>query len=61
MKDTLTMTRAQFGDAVYAAVLKYSSSRVGGHLVPYGALAGDQGVIQYAWDNLTRRSERGDR
>lgn len=57
MKDTLTVTRAQFGDAVYAAVLNHSSSRVGGHLVPYGALAGDQGLIQYAWDSLSRRTE----
>lgn len=53
MNDHLTMTRQQFGDAVYTAVLKHAKTRVGGHLIPYG--------VQYAWDNLTRHSESGRR
>lgn len=61
MNDQLTMTRQQFGDAVYTAVLKHAKTRVGGHLIPYGELAGEYGVIQYAWDNLARRNERGGR
>lgn len=61
MNGHLTMTRQQFGDAVYTAVLKHARTRVGGHLIPYGELAGEHSVIQYAWDNLTRRNERGDR
>ena len=31
------------------------------HLIPYGELAGEHGVIQYAWDSLTRHSESGRR
>lgn len=61
MNDTLTMTRQQFGDAAYTAVLKHAKTRVGGHLIPYGELAGEHGAIQYAWDNLTRRNESGRR
>lgn len=61
MNDTLTMTRQQFGDAAYTAVLKHSRTRVGGHLIPYGELAGEHGAIQYAWDNLARRNESGRR
>lgn len=52
MNDKLTMTRAEFGKAVYTAVIKHSSIRVGGHLMPYGTLAGESGAIQYAWDIL---------
>ena len=61
MKDTLPISRQQFGDAVYTAVLKHAKTRVGGHLIPYGELAGDHGVIQYAWDSLARHSESGRR
>lgn len=68
MNDHLTMTRQQFGDAVYTAVLKHAKTRVkhaktrvGGHLIPYGELAGEHGVIQYAWDSLARHSESGRR
>ena len=61
MNDHLTMTRQQFGDAAYTAVLKHSRTRVGGHLIPYGELAGEHGAIQYAWDSLARHSESGRR
>lgn len=61
MNDHLIISRRQFGDAVYTAVLKHAKTRVGGHLIPYGELAGEHGVIQYAWDNLARRNESGRR